>query len=344
MRFLFIDLENVRSNGLEGVLSLEADDQVFIFYSENANNLTIPTLENINNSKATVKFINTNFVGSNAMDFQIVSLLGAMIERHKQGFFSVISHDNGFKSALTFCERYFTDYPISVGKFDNIISAIAYDLKHPIKGNENGNVAIKKKKGDGTSKQQKQKVDKAVITGRKDSQEVEREAKKQNNDATQGSAKKRESTPKQESVQKQPDDRKQANNKQPNGKKQQGDNEQTGAETPDQPQASPEKREGRSRRRRRSSKNDDSVQKNQNTQQPVSAGPDMQYIYDYLKDMLSVKTIDIYASKIHEGLLTSNTKDELHKFFKNRCGEDEGEALFKLLHGDFENMKRKAKK
>ena len=148
MRFFFIDLENVRSNGLEGVLSLDAEDQVFIFYSENANNLTIPTLENINNSKATVKFINTNFVGSNAMDFQIVSLLGAMIERHKQGFFSIISHDNGFKSALTFCERYFTDYPIGVGKFDNIISAIAYDLKHPVKGSNSGNAPIKKKKKD----------------------------------------------------------------------------------------------------------------------------------------------------------------------------------------------------
>ena len=170
MRFFFIDLENVRSNGLEGVISLEADDQVLVFYSENANNLTIPTLENINNSKATVKFINTNFVGSNAMDFQIVSLLGAMIERHKQGFFSIISHDNGFKSALTFCERYFSDYPISVGKFDNIISAIAYDLKHPIKGSaEGGNGAIKKKKkGNNSASGQGERDDKAVITGRKE--------------------------------------------------------------------------------------------------------------------------------------------------------------------------------
>ncbi|MBO4497352.1 MAG: hypothetical protein J5739_04015 [Lachnospiraceae bacterium] len=310
MRFFFIDLENVRSNGLEGVLSLEADDQVLVFYSENANNLTIPTLENINNSKATVKFINTNFVGSNAMDFQIVSLLGAMIERHKQGFFSIISHDNGFKSALTFCERYFSDYPISVGKFDNIISAIAYDLKHPIKGSaEGGSGAIKKKKkgGSGASKQA-ERDDKAVITGRKEAHADSQATASSQNDAGQEQA-----------------DRL-------------GAQEQTGA--------APEKKEGRSRRRRRSKSSDteNSASKAQNAAETVSAGPDMQYIYDYLKDMLSVKTIDVYASKIHEALLVANTKDELHKFFKNKCGEDEGEALFKLLHGDFENMKRKARK
>jgi hypothetical protein len=311
MRFFFIDLENVRSNGLEGVLSLEADDQVLVFYSENANNLTIPTLENINNSKATVKFINTNFVGSNAMDFQIVSLLGAMIERHKQGFFSIISHDNGFKSALTFCERYFSDYPISVGKFDNIISAIAYDLKHPIKGSaEGGKGAIKKKKkGNNGASGQGERDDKAVITGRK---EAHAEATAQS---------------------------------QPEAQQEQAEKADRG-EAQEQAGATAEKKEGRNRRRRRSNSgtSENAAAKARNTAETVSAGPDMQYIYDYLKDMLSVKTIDVYASKIHEALLVANTKDELHKFFKNKCGEDEGEALFKLLHGDFENMKRQARK
>jgi len=305
MRFFFIDLENVRSNGLEGVLSLEADDQVFIFYSENANNLTIPTLENINNSKATVKFINTNFVGSNAMDFQIVSLLGAMIERQKKGFFSIISHDNGFKSALTFCERYFTDYPISLGKFDNIISAIAYDLKHPVDGIIEGNGAIKKKKKkrDGA----KQQDDKAVITGRREGQD--REASDENSSATEKT----------------------------------GDAGETPVSTGNT--QAPEKKENRNRRRKRNTTNsDDAARKNQSLSEPVSAGPDMKYIYDYLKDILSVKTIDVYASKIHEGLLVANSKDELHKFFKSKCGEDEGEALYKLLQGDFENMKRQARR
>ena len=108
MRTFFIDLENVRSYGLEGVLLLKPDDMVYIFYSENANALTIPTIESLNESAATIKYIRTNYIGANAMDFQIVTMLGAMIEREKQGGFYIITHDNGFKSAVKFCEGYFT--------------------------------------------------------------------------------------------------------------------------------------------------------------------------------------------------------------------------------------------
>ena len=91
MRNFFIDLENVRSYGLEGVLLLRPDDMVYVFYSDNANTLTIPTIESLNESPATVKYIKTNYIGANAMDFQIVTLLGATIERDKCGSFFIIS-------------------------------------------------------------------------------------------------------------------------------------------------------------------------------------------------------------------------------------------------------------
>ena len=124
MRTFFIDLENVRSYGLEGVLLLKPDDMVYIFYSENANALTIPTIESLNESAATIKYIRTNYIGANAMDFQIVTMLGAMIEREKQGGFYIITHDNGFKSAVKFCEGYFTGYNITTGIYANILLAI----------------------------------------------------------------------------------------------------------------------------------------------------------------------------------------------------------------------------
>ena len=129
MKYFFIDLENVRSEGLEGVLSLAADDMVFIFYSENAMNLSIPALENLNNSKASKKFIKTNYIGKNAMDFQIVSLFGAMIERNKKGSYYIISQDNGFRSAVSFCESYFEGYGILCGVAPTIIAAITDEMK-----------------------------------------------------------------------------------------------------------------------------------------------------------------------------------------------------------------------
>ena len=124
MRSFFIDLENVRSYGLEGILLLKPEDKVYVFYSDNANTLTIPTIESLNESSAQVKYIKTNYTGANAMDFQIVTLLGASIEKERAGQFYIISHDNGFKSAVKFCEGYFTGYDIVTGVFANILLAI----------------------------------------------------------------------------------------------------------------------------------------------------------------------------------------------------------------------------
>ena len=124
MRSFFIDLENVRSYGLEGILLLKPEDKVYVFYSDNANTLTIPTIESLNESSAQVKYIKTNYIGANAMDFQIVTLLGASIEKEQTGRFYIISHDNGFKSAVKFCEGYFTGYDIVTGVFANILLAI----------------------------------------------------------------------------------------------------------------------------------------------------------------------------------------------------------------------------
>lgn len=127
MRHYFIDLENVRSAGLEGIVSLDESDYVHIFYSDNANSLTIPALESINSSKARVSYTKINTTGSNAMDFQIVAMLGAMIEREKTGDFFVISHDNGFKSAINFCKEFFSDYGLTVGLFASIDSSLKKD-------------------------------------------------------------------------------------------------------------------------------------------------------------------------------------------------------------------------
>ena len=130
MRYFFIDLENVRNEGLEGVLSLNEKDMVYIFYSENAFSMAIPTMESITNSKCSSKFIKTNYIGKNAMDFQIVSLFGAMIERCREGSFYIISKDNGFRSAVSFCESFFSEYPIKCGVYPRIISALAVETKN----------------------------------------------------------------------------------------------------------------------------------------------------------------------------------------------------------------------
>ncbi|MBQ6239899.1 MAG: hypothetical protein IJK56_05980 [Firmicutes bacterium] len=102
MRTFLIDLENVKSPGLLGIDRLEAEDRVFIFYSENANTLTISTIQAMNRSKATVEYVRLLHSGHNAMDFQIVALLGFLIGSERKGQFCITSMDNGYVSPVEF--------------------------------------------------------------------------------------------------------------------------------------------------------------------------------------------------------------------------------------------------
>ena len=165
MRSFFIDLENVRSYGLEGILLLKPEDKVYVFYSDNANTLTIPTIESLNESSAQVKYIKTNYIGANAMDFQIVTLLGASIEKEQTGRFYIISHDNGFKSAVKFCEGYFTGYDIVTGVFANILLAI----------NSEKNTGLSAKKENRNNKQNSSAITNGTESGSNADEESQKE-------------------------------------------------------------------------------------------------------------------------------------------------------------------------
>lgn len=262
MKYFFIDLENVRNEGLEGVMLLGEEDRVFIFYSDNAYTLSIPTYESINNSKAASKYIKTNYIGKNAMDFQIVSLFGAMIERQKSGEFYIVSHDNGFKSAVSFCESYFTEYSITVGVYPTILAAI----KSSMKGTDKA--AAKAKSADADKTQAKSKGTEADKAAAK--------AKSAEADKTAAKAKGAEA-------------------------------DKTAAKA----------------------KNADAGQ------EPYA------YIFEILKDILSEPTIALYAESIDAAVAASANRNELHANYLERCGSDEGEALFKVTQGDFEELKKR---
>ena len=371
VRSFFIDLENVRSYGLEGILLLKPDDKVYVFYSDNANTLTIPTIESLNESSATVKYIKTNYTGANAMDFQIVTLLGASIEKEKEGRFYIISHDNGFRSAVKFCEGYFTGYDIVTGVFANILLALNSEK------NQNPEKPAKEKQG------RRQKAEKQGA-------EKEREQKKA-----------QEKQPKKEEVAKQPvepeakpvteaenepatQSRKNSRRRRRSGSKDkervENQSEKTVEKAPETVEQVPEKTEektaepepakapeakGRNRqgsRRRQSGRDKNRSEKTENGKaeevKPENGGQKAEkpgstaskqsrskaYVYNALSDFLSQKTIDMYASKIDEGIRASANRNELHEFFKKSYGQDEAEALYKIIYADFDKMKKEADK
>ena len=292
MRYFFIDLENVRNEGLEGVLSLNEKDMVYIFYSENAFSMAIPTMESITNSKCSSKFIKTNYIGKNAMDFQIVSLFGAMIERCREGSFYIISKDNGFRSAVSFCESFFSEYPIKCGVYPRIISALAVETKN------------RKESDTEETEEKKTSSKRSRRRNRKPAAEVEtneNEAKQNKNTADNTADKqngKAEGKPAE------------AQNKKASGKP---------AET--------------------KNKNDQDKKPAESQGENKPAGK-FDYIYNLLKVYLSERTIEIYAGCIDEGIAKSNNREELQKFFWESLGEDEGEALFKVVRSDYEKYKQ----
>ena len=402
LRSFFIDLENVRSYGLEGILLLKPEDKVYVFYSDNANTLTIPTIESLNESSAQVKYIKTNNIGANAMDFQIVTLLGASIEKEHEGRFYIISHDNGFKSAVKFCEGYFTGYNIVTGVFANILLAI---------NSEKGGVAVKAASED--KKDHRKKSDKNGSSRNEQSSEDTKERKKEeplkntediitgtestdNVQKTEGSGRnrrrRRRSGQKSEDA-KRPEtvaDENSVNNPEKDaasdGEKvkpvvEKGSNRKDGGnnhrkkiqknevmpaedkqDNVAEQGAEPEKdviKSGNRRRRSRGKdrnavKNTEKTVDNTDVKNPVSPEKkdvkapvntgNYKYVYNALSDFLSKKTIDMYASKIDEGIRKSVNRNELHEFFKKSYGKDEAEALYKIICSDFEKMKKEAGK
>ncbi|MBO4414539.1 MAG: hypothetical protein J5824_00990 [Lachnospiraceae bacterium] len=394
MRYFFIDLENVRNEGLEGVLSLNEKDMVYIFYSENAFSMAIPTMESITNSKCSSKFIKTNYIGKNAMDFQIVSLFGAMIERCKDGSFYIISKDNGFRSAVSFCESFFSEYPIKCGVYPRIIAALAAQSRNQnIRSEkETDNKASVKASSDNNAEKT---PDSGETEGKKSrSRRSRRRSGKRDNNASNSMDSSLAGSNQADSD---PTDNDPADNDVDNVANYATNNSANNAvnnnETVnvpnDQTNDSADKTDKRSSRRRRGrnsskGKADKSIQNDQSDNRPAgntaesavngsnaaaenSAGGSydtyegaeaserigraekneaventnkLGYIYDLLKEYLSERTIDIYAGYIDEGIAKTSNRDELQKYFRDTLGDDEGEALFKVVRSDYEKYKK----
>lgn len=268
MRNYFIDLENVRSAGLEGVHSLEEDDNVYVFYSDNANTLTIPTLESISSSKARVQYIKINCYGSNAMDFQIVAMFGAMIEREKRGSFYIISHDNGFKSAVSFCRAFFSDLKLTMGAYATIQATLGENNQQ----DDDETRVEMTVQSSRPSRRRRSKASPAV----KETEVLQKDVK-------QNTAKPQKAAVQKAAAQKAP-------------------------------------------------------------RKKPAAKASLDYIYDVFKELLSEKTISIYAEAIHECMCTSKNKNDVKKFFETRYGDREGEALCKLVQSEYDKLKSLAQK
>ncbi|NDL66130.1 PIN domain-containing protein [Anaerotalea alkaliphila] len=132
MKCFFIDLENVKSQGLRQFSHLEKGDEVYVFFSENANTLEIPVILEIEKGEADIHFIETKSKRPNAMDFQIAAMMGIAMERHQGGEFHVVSKDLGFEAAIEFLRSHYKDMPVLVKRHESIGDALSVQDAPPV--------------------------------------------------------------------------------------------------------------------------------------------------------------------------------------------------------------------
>ncbi len=102
MNIYFIDYENTKLHGLYGIEKLGRFDKVVIFYSENAQSITIDCMKSINNTKAKVMLEQAEIGRHDFLDFQLSSYLGYMAHKHPFANFFIVSADKGYECLESF--------------------------------------------------------------------------------------------------------------------------------------------------------------------------------------------------------------------------------------------------
>ncbi len=105
MNIYFIDYENTKVHGLLGLEKLGRFDKVIIFYSENAQSITIECMKSINATKAKVQLEQAEIGRHDFLDFQLSSYLGYMVKKHPHSNFFIVSEDKGYECLTDFWKK-----------------------------------------------------------------------------------------------------------------------------------------------------------------------------------------------------------------------------------------------
>ncbi len=106
----FIDSENVNDAWIQLALSVDAQDEILVFYTNKSPHMSYErVIELTRMTDRTITWIKC-VEGSNALDFQLVTELGARVALSKECDFVIVSNDTGFDAAV----KYWTERGRSV--------------------------------------------------------------------------------------------------------------------------------------------------------------------------------------------------------------------------------------
>lgn len=99
----FIDYENVKYHGLNGIVRLTSNDNVYIYYSENQNKMTFGLHRRICESNANFYYRKTYSNKKNALDNELIDELKEIVENEKsknKAVYFIISDDKGYDKII----------------------------------------------------------------------------------------------------------------------------------------------------------------------------------------------------------------------------------------------------
>lgn len=97
-----VDSENVNDVWIRLVNNLEAQDEILVFYTDKSPHMSYEkVIELTQLSDRPIRWIKC-VEGSNALDFQLVTELGARVATDPEHVFIIVSNDNGFDAAVKY--------------------------------------------------------------------------------------------------------------------------------------------------------------------------------------------------------------------------------------------------
>ena len=99
---IFIDFENVKSEGLKGVEFLLDSDKLYLFYSNACPSLPIESYKLIMQSGCDYHAIKLKQSGTNFLDMYIAGACGELIGNGYEGDIAIVSKDKGFQSVVDY--------------------------------------------------------------------------------------------------------------------------------------------------------------------------------------------------------------------------------------------------
>lgn len=97
-----VDSENVNDVWISLMTNLEAEDEILVFYTEKSPHMSYEkVIELTHFADRPIRWIKC-VEGSNALDFQLVTELGARVATELDHRFVIVSNDNGFDAAVKY--------------------------------------------------------------------------------------------------------------------------------------------------------------------------------------------------------------------------------------------------